>query len=397
MLVKLLRSFFNYYFLSSLSGALISFGIVVYYSHVATTAEYIQLGVFSSMLGMMPAVMGFHARSYFIREASRGSTFSKGDVGVLIATLVWMLVSLLLFILLAIGAEKYFGYELEMFVWVVWVGAAQWFHLSVMGVAHSKKDAKRYFLVSVIAAFVSAVTLLVFGVFSELTWKVRAYSLVVGFAVSCLLFFWWYASTLKANWKGVVGLRDALSYSIPLVPYSLSIAAVMFVERYVVANNFDEMVAAGYLSLVQLVLVFSIFLDSIYKKVTPVYLSAGKSGVLTGTLWIVVPAFFGFIFMAPFVFEVIFPEAMLLDWNLLLFMAVAAVIVFLVKLISLIYNYHGDNSYLSFVMIFYNGLALVGLYFFVPDSSVLLVPVVVGVCNLLAVFVLFCRIKVFFS
>lgn len=393
MLVRFFKQFFNFYFLSSISGAVFSFGIIVFYSHHGSQSDYIQLGVFSGLLGVMPAVIGAHTRSFFIRESSRNESLVDKDVGLLAATFFCMLISLMFVVPVLLMLGEYFEYNMEVIYWVLFVGVAQWFHLSFMAVSHSKKNGYRYFLLTFIAACSAAIFVVGAWFFYDLSWQVRAGALVFGFFCAMLFFLRWYWKKIIMLWSGVWGIKKSLKYSLPLIPYSVAVSAIMFFDRYVIVENFEESIAATYLSLVQLVLVFSIFLDSIYKKVMPVYLSDGNWEVLIKACVVVIPATFIFAFLAPYIFSFLFPDDIVFDLMLFFFMLVSSVLVFSVKLISLIYNYLGDNSYLSMSVVAVNIIAIALMFVFVPGGEAWYLPVVVAACNGSALLVLITRVR----
>ncbi|BBB28869.1 hypothetical protein [Neptunomonas japonica] len=384
----MLKSFFNFYFLSSIGNAFISFIVIVYFSYYATNKEYVQLGVFSAVLGMMPSIIGMHTRSYFIRQSSTNDKVEIEDVDVLVSTFIWMIVSVAFLTFVLIFIDLSFLIEKELSWIVLIVGVGQWCHLTIVAVSHSKNNARRYFLFTIYASIVSGLGVIVLGQIHALVWQDRAYALMFGYLLSIIIFITWYRESIVKKIRIPAVNYKIIKYSIPLIPYSLSVSALIFFERQVVAQNFDSSVAASYLSQVQIVLIFSIFLDSLYKKITPVYFSTGNIACLYKTSLVAVCAFFIFYFISPWIFHFVFPATMYFNSNLMFFMLVSSAVIYILKLISLIFNYKSKNIFLSAVVIFSNIFTVMGLYFYSYGLGVISIPIIISVCNFLAVLVL---------
>ncbi len=384
------KAIFNYYLMSSLIGAFFSFVVIIFLSHNLDTKSFVAVGVFSGLLGVMPSIIGMHTRSYFLIEGVKSKYLSKNDVLNLVSCFFWMMASLML--LYVIGELFSFSGLFSVDLWGLLVITAflQWLYYTVLVVAQSKNSARMYFIIVLVSSFLGALFVFIKWRVAGLHWEDRVYGLWLGFGVSFVVFSFIIRNEISTlyGWtfdELVTSVFDSIKYSIFLVPFSLSVTAVAFFDRYIVSEYVGVDTAAQYISMSQFVLVYAIFSDSIYKRITPVYLRGGKVRVLILALLSSLVAGVVFLVVGSVAFDLVFPERITFDFSLYLLMLTAAFSVFFVKVVSLLFNYIKLNAHLSIYAVLFNALCVFNMFLCVSyfEMDVLIIPTVIVLSNLL--------------
>lgn len=386
MISRISKLIFNYYLMSSLIGAFFSFIVVIFLSHKLDTEGFVAIGVFSALIGVMPSIIGFHTRSFFLIESVKSDALTPTDMSNLTSCFIWMLVSLLILLLLGMIVDVDASFSVE--VWELLIASAfmQWFYYISLVVAQSKNNGRLYFALVVASSFTGVLFVLVKWWLVGVVWEDRVYGLWAGFFVALCIFI--LKSECASGWVIKIkrdSILKSFNYSIFLVPFSLSVSAVAFFDRYVVSKYIGVDAAAQYISISQFVLVYAIFSDSIYKKTAPSYL---KSGSLEFLLYAALSSLFAvviFLFIGEFVFHSIFPETIAFDITLYLFMLIGAFTVLLVKIASLLFNYNGKNKHLAAYAVFFNLICVLLMFAFVNSLilGVYVIPLSIIASNLL--------------
>lgn len=393
---KVSKSIFNYYLMSSLIGAFFSFIIVIFLSHKLNTEGFVAIGVFSALIGIMPSIIGFHTRSFFLIESVKFETLTPADISNISSCFFWMLISLLA--LLIFGSIFDFGEFITAGAWELLIISAfmQWLYYMSLVIAQSKKNAKLYFTLVVASSATGVLFVVAKWWLVGVVWEDRVYGLWAGFFVAFCVFSvktkgvpWWKATFQRAT------ILKSFKYSIFLVPFSLSVSAVAFFDRYVVSKYIGIDIAAQYISISQFVLVYAIFSDSIYKKTAPLYLKNGDFNVLLHAALSSLVAVVIFLLIGEFVFYIVFPATITFDNTLYLLMLMGAFAVMLVKIVSLIFNYYGRNKHLATYAVLFNLVCVLLMFSYINSLmlGVYVIPLAIIASNLLMLLALLIHYK----
>lgn len=151
------------------------------------------------------------------------------------------------------------------------------FFLTFLAVLQMRNQAGRYAAVSL--ANFALTTLLTLALLVFMGWGVRG-PLAATLIVSCVFFFvslWLLWSDIKLCWHWH-HLRSALSYSLPLVPHSISGQATAFADRLVLNSYFGTATAGLYSVGAMLALLVEVAAQSLNRAYVPLTMAALKRG-----------------------------------------------------------------------------------------------------------------------
>lgn len=397
-LVTMLKSFFNYYLCGSIINASISFFVIAYLSHQISPDKFVLLGVVTSFLGFVGSVIGFQTRSYVLFVASKETSFNKNDLVNIISSIFWMIASFLTVIgcLALFDIQQFFTSPIIYLV--MKCAAAQWLYYLILIIFQSKNLVGHYFITILVSAIISACYILIVSLIGDISWEDRLLGLMLGFLSSPFIILFRYKN-LRINVTHfdfllvMRSLKKSIIYSAPLVPYSLSISSIVFFERFIASENLRVLDAAVFLALAQIILIYGIMAESIYKKCQRSYLQAGNNNELFTAVKLVLFAGVGYIAIGQLLFNLIFPEHIIFNFILFLLMMVSAFFTFIIKIISLVFNFYQINTSLAKYAVLFNVFGLILMNYLSNLYGVLMIPCSIIISNLIVISLLSYKIK----
>lgn len=393
------RLFLNYYLMSSIVNAGISFVVIIYLSHVLDARGYVAVGVFSGIMMVMPSIVGFQTRSYFLRCSVKTDYLSYSDGLLIKVCFFWMVISVFLLFASSLILSVNEVVDLDLVLYFCLCSIFQWFYYTALVLAQSKRKSKLYFLVVASSSALAALYVFLKGELSSISWVDRVFGLSLGFLGGFVVCLFVYRSEIERLWgrdlSFWVEVKKSIKYSIYLLPFGLSLSLVLFMDRYVVSEYFSEEVAAMYMSLCQFVLVYSILCDSLYKKVTPVFMADGNIAKLVDVGALSIIALLLFLAVGEWVYYLVFPDYFDFRYDLYLAMLIVAVTGCFVKLLSLLFNFNDENASLAQYVVPFNliGLVVMVASVVVLRCDVLAIPISIACANGIAVLLMFVRLK----
>lgn len=266
-------------FFSVLAGKIIPIATIFLFSHMMTISDYGVLSIFTSYIWFFAIVMSLNMHTALGRYAY----ISNGDLPSFFGTLLIAIGFVFLFVSIVLWIGRYYievwtGLPMVMLLLMVFVvaGVLAESLLTQWAIYREKSDvlAKTITGKAMLTLFLSIIFLLS-GIYEGYIAVAAAEALMSLFMLCFVL----YLLNREAKWRFDFNiLVYVIKYSIPLIPYALSITLLAQVDRIMIDKIYGKEATALYSIAFNVGMIFLLVITAINNAMNPRFFSAMESG-----------------------------------------------------------------------------------------------------------------------
>lgn len=250
MSLKVLKNT-SFYMFSSFLPVIVGFVMLPIYARFLTPADYGVVALVISLQSFLPIVMTFQIHkpiSRFYFEYKDNSAQLKSYIStLLLTTFVVSTIALVIIIgfiddIISLAFPKTVGYN-ELFIKGVLVSYITVYTTFAILLLKAKQKAKFFMIISIITFFIS----LIVNIIEIIVLKMGAVGIIEASLIVSIISFLFYVPTLKNYITTKIDfniIRDSVSYSLPLIPHSLSGLIFMYSDR-IILEKYVSITAIG--------------------------------------------------------------------------------------------------------------------------------------------------------